>query len=127
MLTSVATEWLWLMAATATVVHCSAMARWIPVRRFWVAYPFIWVLCLAGMIAVGQAQGFSLAAMLVGYAFALIGLTVGMFPSRKLFVGGTTEINEGETRETYDYPRSHLAFCVIITVLMLFAAFALTR
>ncbi|KOU66475.1 hypothetical protein ADK57_18495 [Streptomyces sp. MMG1533] len=65
--------------------------------------------------------------MLVGYAFALIGLTVGMFPSRKLLRRWSTEINAGETHETYDYPRSHLTFCVVITVVMLFAAFALTR
>ncbi|MCT9081440.1 hypothetical protein [Streptomyces fulvoviolaceus] len=127
MLASVATEWLWLMAATATVVHCGAMARWIPVQRFWRAYPFIWVLCLAGMIAVGRSAGFSLAAMLVMYAFSLIGLTIGMFPSRKLFTRWSAEINAGETPEDYDYPRSHLTFCVVVVVVMLFAAFALTR
>jgi hypothetical protein len=126
-LASVASEWLWLMAATATVVHCSAMARWVPVQKFWMTYPFIWVLCLAGMIAVGRALGFSLAAMLVGYAFALIGLTIGMFPTRRLFALWSAEINEGETRETYDYPRSHLVFCAVTVVVMLIAASALTR
>jgi hypothetical protein len=124
---SVAEEWLWLMAATATVVHCSAMARWIPAQKFWRVYPFIWVLCLAGMIAVGQALGHSLAAMLVMYAFMLIGLTIGMFPTRKLFARWSTAIKAGETPEGYDYPRSHLTFCAVIVVLMLFAAFALTR
>ena len=127
MLASVATEWLWLMAATATVVHSSAMARWVPIQKFWTAYPFVWVLCLAGMIPFGRATGYTLADMLVMYAFMLIGLTIGFFPSRKLFKSWSAEIKAGTPREQYDYPRSHVAFCVTSVVITLLAAFVLTR
>lgn len=50
-----------------------------------------------------------------------------MFPTRKLFARWSTEINTGETRERYDCSRSHLAFCGVTVVVMLCAAFVLTR
>ncbi|MDX3229209.1 hypothetical protein [Streptomyces sp. ME19-01-6] len=127
MLTSVATEWLWLMAVIALVIHCSAMARWVPVQKFWMVYPFIWVLCGTGAAALGVRRGFALAEMLVMCSFALIGLTIGMFPTRKLFVRWAHESNTGATRERWDYPRSHLAFCVVSVIVMLLAAMLLTR
>ncbi|GAA2262481.1 hypothetical protein GCM10010232_62640 [Streptomyces amakusaensis] len=126
MLASVGTGWLWLMAGAATVVHVSAMALWIPDRKFRMAYPFITVLCGACMIMAGRAEGFSLATMLVAYAFALIGLTIGMLPSRKLATMWAREINAGVTRETYDLPRRHIVFCIGVVVVMLFAGSVLT-
>ncbi|MFE2595083.1 hypothetical protein ACWCOZ_12010 [Streptomyces sp. NPDC001840] len=126
MLASVPTVWLWLMAAAAIGVHSSAMALWIPLRKFRMGYPFIWILCGSGMLAVGRAQGFTLASMLIVLSFALIGLTIGMFPTRRLFTVWAHEIDEGVTRERYDYPRSHLAFCAMSVVVMSFAAVVLT-
>ncbi|MGY0065025.1 hypothetical protein ACWY4P_52820 [Streptomyces sp. LZ34] len=103
------------------------MARWIPVQKFWTVYPFIWVLCGAGAVAIGVRLGFALAEMLIMCSFALIGLTIGMFPTRKLFAMWAHEINTGVTRERYDYPRSHLAFCGVSVIVMLLAAFLLAR
>ncbi|MFF6997937.1 hypothetical protein ACFY93_23665 [Streptomyces sp. NPDC008313] len=127
MLTSVDTHWLWLMATAAGVIHCYAMATWIPLPKFWRVYPFIWVLCGALMAPVGGAMGIPLPSMLVMYAFALTGLTIGMFPTRKLFAVWAAEIDEGTTRETYDYPRSHLAWLAVSVLTLLLTGFALTR
>jgi hypothetical protein len=107
-LASVATEWLWLMAVAATAVHCSAMAVWIPLRIVRLTYPPVIVGCGMGAVAYGQSGGSTLASMLAMYAFALIGLTIGMFPTRKLFTMWAREIDRGVTRARYDYPRSLL-------------------
>lgn len=127
MLASVAIGWLWLMAAAATVVHCSAMAKWIPRRKFRMVYPFIIVGCGIAAIALGRGNELTPAAMLALYSFSLIGLTIGFFPSRKLLTMWTHEINEGVTREKYEWPRSHLVFCCACVVVMAVAATALTR
>ncbi|WP_151898320.1 hypothetical protein [Streptomyces sp. C8S0] len=92
MLASVAIEWLWLMAAAATVINCSAMGKWIPDQTFRVAYPLIVVGCGVGTIAIGRAQHFSLAAMIALYASSLIGMTIGLFPSRKLITLYAVEV-----------------------------------
>ncbi|TFI26622.1 hypothetical protein E4P36_16025 [Streptomyces sp. 4R-3d] len=65
--------------------------------------------------------------MLAMYAFSLAGLTVGLFPTRKLFTAWALEMNSGVTRDRYDVPRSHIAFCVVCVGVMALAAFALTR
>ncbi|MFC0052919.1 hypothetical protein [Streptomyces actinomycinicus] len=127
MFTSVATEWPWLLAIAALVVHCSAMAKWVPIQRFWTVYPFIWVVCGTGAVAYGQWRGFALENMLAVCSFALIGLTIGMYPTRKLFTEWAHEINQGETRERYDYPRTHLAFCGVSVLVMTAAAILLAR
>ncbi|MFE3496375.1 hypothetical protein [Streptomyces sp. NPDC059175] len=127
MLASVATGWLWLMATAAFVIHSYAMARWVPLRKFWMTYPFIMAACGVGAVLFGQWRGFSQAAMVTGYAFALIGLTIGMFPTRTRFVVWAREIEQGVQREKYDYPTSHLVFCVVSVVVMLVVAFVLTR
>ncbi|MDW4908963.1 hypothetical protein RB628_27400 [Streptomyces sp. ADMS] len=126
-LASLAVGWLWLMATAATVVHCSAMAKWIPLPKFRTVYPVIIVGCGIGAVAVGRFRGFELTAMLALYAFALIGLTIGLLPSRKLFMTYAREIGEGVTREKYDIPSWQIVFCVFAVIAMLVAAFALTR
>ncbi|MBL1082263.1 hypothetical protein JK359_09745 [Streptomyces actinomycinicus] len=65
--------------------------------------------------------------MLAVCSFALIGLTIGMYPTRKLFTEWAHEINQGETRERYDYPRTHLAFCGVSVLVMTAAAILLAR
>ncbi|QEV22359.1 hypothetical protein CP975_15570 [Streptomyces alboniger] len=65
--------------------------------------------------------------LLVLYSFALAGLTIGLFPSRKLFTTYAREINEGVTRDTYVMPRRHVVFCVAVMIVMSVASFALTR
>ncbi|WP_165396434.1 hypothetical protein [Streptomyces sp. F001] len=49
-----------------------------------------------------------------------------MFSTRKLFRVWSGESNEGVRRDRYDYPRSHLVFCVVSVIVMSFAAFVLT-
>ena len=127
MLTSPATEWPWLMAVIALVIHCSAMAKWVPIQKFWTVYPFIWVLCGIGAVAIGSSQGFALTDMLVLCSFALVGLTIGLFPTRKLFVMWAHEVNKGVKQETYPYPRSHLAFCGVSVIVAVLAAFLLVH
>jgi hypothetical protein len=103
------------------------MAKWIPIQRFWTVYPFIWVVCGTGAVALGSWRGSTPADMLVLCSFALIGLTIGMFPTRKLFTVWAHEINEGVTRERYDYPLSHLVFCGVSVLVMLAVAFVLAH
>ncbi|WP_437579398.1 hypothetical protein [Sorangium sp. So ce887] len=110
MFASVAAGWLWLMAAAATVIYCSTMAMWIPLRKFRMTYPLIIFGCGIGMVAFGQQRGFTLTSMLALHSFSLIGLTIRMVPTRKLFTMWTHEINEGVIRERYDCPRSRLTF-----------------
>ncbi|MEU7380222.1 MULTISPECIES: hypothetical protein [unclassified Streptomyces] len=90
-------------------------------------YPFIMAGCGVGAVLFGQWRGFSLAAMVTGYTFALIGLTIGMFPTRKRFTVWAHEIEHGVRREKYDYPASHLVFCAVSVVALLVVALALTR
>ncbi len=127
MLASVTDGWLWLLAAAATVIHCSAMARWIPDRNFRVAYPVIVVGCGLGAMAIGRVEGFSLAAMIALYASSLIGLTIGLFPSRKLITMYAVEVQRGVRREKYDFPLWHRLFWCVPVVGMTLAAFALTH
>ncbi|MFF4760195.1 hypothetical protein [Streptomyces sp. NPDC001292] len=90
-------------------------------------YPFIMAGCGVGAVLFGQWRGFSLAAMVTGYAFGLIGLTIGMFPTRKRFTVWAHEIEQGVRREKYDYPASHLVFCAVSVVALLVVALVLTR
>ncbi|MEU2429906.1 hypothetical protein ABZ611_10355 [Streptomyces sp. NPDC007861] len=127
MLASVPTVWLWLMAAAATAVACTALGAWIPDRKFRIWLPVILVVCGLGMAAYGRLFGHELGQMLVLYSFTLIGLTIGLFPTRKLMTTYAEEINRGVKRESYAYPRSHMVFLVFVVVAMAFAAFVLTQ
>ncbi|MFF0480709.1 hypothetical protein [Streptomyces sp. NPDC004435] len=110
--------WWWPIAAAATVIHCSAMAAWIPVRRFRLVYPAVVVGCGAAVVVMAD---------LALYAFTLIGLTVGLLPTRARLTRWSHEINRGVTRERYDWPPSHLVFCVVCVVGAALAAMASTR
>ncbi|MGW6395807.1 hypothetical protein ACWFR1_36105 [Streptomyces sp. NPDC055103] len=115
MLASSSGGWWWILAAMATVIHCSAMAAWIPVRRFRLVYPFIIVGCGAAVVAT---------AGLALYAFSLIGLTIGLYPTRRLLTLWSHEINQGVTRDRYAWPPSHLVFCIVCVVGAAVAAMA---
>ncbi|MFE9018055.1 hypothetical protein ACFYNL_05670 [Streptomyces sp. NPDC007808] len=127
MLASVATGWLWLLAAATTVIHCLVMAKWVPLRRFRLAYPVTIVGCGLGTLALGQLRGLTLPALLTLYSFSLIGLTIGLLPSRKLLTKYAHELRQGTKRDSYDYPRRNIAFCVACVVATNVAAFVLTR
>lgn len=128
MLASLDIGWLWLMAAASLVVHCAAMAMWIPVRRFRIAYPFIMAGCgTATIVLGGRTGGFTVAEMLVLVSSALVGLTIGLVPLRKLFMASAHELSEGAAGEEYKVPFWRLAFCVAVVVAMLLASFVLTR
>ncbi|MFJ6699888.1 hypothetical protein ACIQM4_28040 [Streptomyces sp. NPDC091272] len=122
MLASVGVGWLWLLAAAALVLLCSAMAIWVPTRRFRLVNPFIWIAYGAGLGITGWAQGWPPATTLVYYSFSLIGLTIGLFPSRKLFTASARE-NEGAAATVI--PRQHVVFSVVVVILMVVAATAL--
>ena len=106
MLTSLPIVYLLLMAAAATFLFSFAMAKWIPIRKGKAVWPLISVACCFGMILVGrlQYQNWSAQHMLVLYSFAWIGVTIGLFPSRKIMHQYATEINEGVKREKYEFP-----------------------
>lgn len=111
------------MAAVSLVVHCAAMAIWIPVRRFRIAYPVIMAGCGIATIVLGsRARGFTVAQMLVLVSFALIGLTIGLLPLRKQLMASTHQPGE-----EYAVPNGRLAFCVVVVVTMLLVAFVLAR
>ncbi|MER8038269.1 hypothetical protein [Streptomyces hydrogenans] len=111
------TGW-WSAAVVTTALHCSAMAAWIPVRRFRIVYPFAIVGCGA-FVAVAVDVRL--------YVLSLVGLTIGLWPTRGLLTRWSHEIARGVTRERYDWPRSHLAFCVLCVTGGAVAASALAR
>jgi hypothetical protein len=122
MLATVATQWLLLMAAAATVINCSAMAKWIPDRKFRVTYPLIVVGCGLGMVAVGLSERFTVADMVTLYAFSLVGLTMALFPSRKLITEYAEEVKQGVTRDRYEWPLLHRLWWGVSLIGMWFAA-----
>ncbi|GGZ28029.1 hypothetical protein GCM10010387_21790 [Streptomyces inusitatus] len=127
MLTTVAMHWIWLMAAAATVIHCFAMAKWIPLPVVRTAYPLVIVGCGVLVIALGDGRELTSVEKLVLYPSSLIGLTVGLLPSRKLFTVWALELKEGVRRERFEYPRWHVPFAVGTTVVFIVLGFALTR
>ncbi|WP_173864712.1 hypothetical protein [Streptomyces roseifaciens] len=116
-----------LIAAAATLVFCFAMDRWMKVRKLTVAFLVISAGCCLGMIAVGslQHQHWNARQMLVLYSFAWGGLTIGMFPSRKLFLKYGDEMRRGVKREKYEYPARCQAALYASVILMCFLAFVL--
>lgn len=106
MLTSLPLVHLLIMAAAATFLFCFSMAKWIPGRRGKIVFPLVSAGCCLGMILVGriQYQHWPVQHMLVLYSFAWTGLTIGLFPARKLMHKYATEVNAGVKREKYDVP-----------------------
>ncbi|MEV4744455.1 hypothetical protein [Streptomyces sp. NPDC049555] len=116
-----------LMAAFATLVFCLAIDRWMKVRKLTLAFLVISVGCCLGMIVVGglEYQHWTARQMLVEYAFMWTGLTIGMFPSRKLFLEYGDEWRRGIKREKYEYPARYQAALYLSVVLMGFLGFIL--
>ncbi|MFV8132781.1 hypothetical protein [Streptomyces syringium] len=117
-----------MMAAFTTVVFCLAMDRWTKTRKLTVV---LFVLCTGGclgMIAVGrlQYQHWSARQMLVLYSFALAGLTIGVFPSRKLFQKYGDELRRGVKRDRYEYPARYQVALYVSVIVMCFLAFILS-
>ncbi|MER6843526.1 hypothetical protein [Streptomyces platensis] len=106
MLTSLPLVHLLIMAAAAASLFCFFMAKWIPGRRGRIVFPLVSAGCCLGMILVGriQYQHWPVQHMLVLYSFAWTGLTIGLFPARKLMHEYATEVNAGVKREKYDVP-----------------------
>ncbi|MEU7151937.1 hypothetical protein AB0B15_28500 [Streptomyces sp. NPDC045456] len=65
--------------------------------------------------------------MLVLYSFAWVGITIGLFPSRKLMYRYAEEISRGVKREKYPFPARYLVAAVASVVVMSFLAYGLTR
>ncbi|MEU4203679.1 hypothetical protein [Streptomyces sp. NPDC045470] len=129
MLASLPLAWLLLMAAVATFVFSFAMAAWIPGRKGRVVFPLVSLACCLGMVLVGQFQyqHWSPRHMLVLYSFAWVGITIGLFPSRKLMYRYAEEISRGVKREKYPFPARYLVAAVASVVVMSFLAYGLTR
>ncbi|MFB1049183.1 hypothetical protein [Streptomyces chrestomyceticus] len=129
MLASLPLAYLILMAAAATFVFSFAMAKWIPSRKGKIVFPAVSVACCLGMILAGrlQYQHWSPQHMLVLYSFGTVGLTIGLFPSRKLMHQYAEEINRGVKRETYDVPKRYTTFALFTTIVMCFVAYALSQ
>ncbi|GGO54622.1 hypothetical protein [Streptomyces lasiicapitis] len=119
--------WLLLMAALATFAFCFAIDRWMKERKLTVVFLVISVGCCLGMIAVGgaQVQNWNARQMLVLYSFAWTGLTIGMFPTRKLLITYGDEYRHGIQREKYEYPKRYFAALLFSVILMCFLAFVL--
>ncbi|GAA2227072.1 hypothetical protein GCM10010232_10810 [Streptomyces amakusaensis] len=127
MLTTVAMHWIWLMAAAATVIHCFAMAKWIPLPVVRTKYPLIIVGCGVLVIALGDGRELSSVEKLVLYSSTLIGLTVGLFPNRKLFTAWALEVKQGVRHARFEYPRGRVSFAVATTAAFIVLGVALTR
>ncbi|MEV5596666.1 hypothetical protein [Streptomyces sp. NPDC052496] len=129
MLVSLPLAVLLLLAAAATFVFCFAMARWMPGRKTKIALPLISLACCLGMVLVGQSQyqHWSARHMLVLYSFAWFGMTIGLFPSRKLLYRYAEEISRGVKREKYPFPARYQVSAVLSVVVMCFLAYALSQ
>ncbi|CAM5319613.1 hypothetical protein [Streptomyces abikoensis] len=114
-----------LMAAFATFVFCLAIDRWMKARKLTLVFLVISAGCCLGMIEVGalQYQHWSARQMLVEYSFTWTGLTIGMFPSRKLFLEYGNEWRRGVRREKYAYPARCQAALYVSVILMGFLGF----
>ncbi|MGI5531568.1 hypothetical protein ACQEVX_30580 [Streptomyces syringium] len=128
MLAQLPLPYLLLMAAASTFVFCLAIDRWTKTRKLTVV---LFVLCIGGclgMVAVGrlQYQHWSARQMLVLYSFALTGLTIGLFPSRRLFLEYGAELRRGVKRDTYEYPARYQAALYVSVVVMCLLAFMLS-
>ncbi|MCQ8193956.1 hypothetical protein [Streptomyces rugosispiralis] len=128
MLASLPLAYLLLMALVATFLFCFAMTKWVPVRKGRVAWPLICGVCCLGMILVGrlQPQQWSVQDMLVLYSFGWAGLTIGLFPSRKLMHEYATEINEGVKREKYEFPARYQVAVVSSVIIVTFLGILLS-
>ncbi|GAA5615588.1 hypothetical protein CP981_06595 [Streptomyces platensis] len=106
MLASLPLVYLLVLAAAATSLFCFSMTKWIPGRKGRTVFPLVSAACCLGMILVGriQYQHWPVQHMLILYSFAWVGLTIGLFPARKLMHKYATEINAGVKREKYDVP-----------------------
>ncbi|NGO68768.1 hypothetical protein [Streptomyces boncukensis] len=125
MLADTPAVWLWLMAAAATAINCTAMAIWVPDRHSRTIWPPIIIACGIGMIAVGRMNGHSLATTVVGYSFGIVGLTIGMFPARKKMKQSTLDQKRGINRD-YGSPKWYVAFCLTCFIASISAAYLLT-
>ncbi|MFF7656587.1 hypothetical protein ACFZCY_43400 [Streptomyces sp. NPDC007983] len=128
MLTSLPLVYLLLMAAAATSLFSFAMIKWNPGRQSKVAWPLISIACCFGMILVGrhQYQRWSAQQMLVLYSFGWTGLTIGLFPSRKLIHKYATEVNEGVKREKYEIPARYQIFAISSALIVTFLGIILS-
>ncbi|MFK8851733.1 hypothetical protein [Streptomyces sp. Ac-502] len=128
MLASLPLAYLVLMAAAATFLFSFAMTRWVPGRKGKIVFPAISVACCLGIILTGQLQHqhWSPQHMLVQYSFGWVGITIGLFPSRKLMHQYAEEINRGVKREKYDVPARYTMFAVFTVIVMCFVAYALS-
>ncbi|GLV74746.1 hypothetical protein [Streptomyces hygroscopicus] len=128
MLASLPIVYLLLMAVVATFLFCFAMAKWVPVRKGRVAWPLICGACCLGMILVGrlQYQNWSAQHMLVLYSFGWTGLTIGLFPSRRLMHKYATEINEGVKREKYEFPARYQIAAISSVIIVTFLGILLS-
>ncbi|MCF3105189.1 hypothetical protein IPZ58_26880 [Streptomyces roseoverticillatus] len=128
MLASLPIAYLLLLAAAATFVFCFAMTKWIPGRRGKIVFPLVSIGCCLGMILAGRLQSshWGPQHMLVLYSFSWIGLTLGLFPSRKLMHTYATEINQGVKREKYPVPVRYQLAAIFSVIIMTFLAYGLS-
>ena len=77
------------------------------------------------MVIVGRMNDHSLVTMVFAYAFAIVGLSVGMFPWRKKIKQSTLDQKKGIHKE-YGPARGYATFCITCVLISLFAAYVLT-
>ncbi|GAA0468649.1 hypothetical protein ACFQ2B_20460 [Streptomyces stramineus] len=128
-LASLPIAYLLLMAAVATLIFCLAMIKWIPSRKGKAVFPLVSIGCCLGMVLVGrlQYQHWAPQQMLVLYSFAWTGVTIGLFPSRKLLHTYAVEINQGVKREKYEIPARYQIAAVASVIVMCFLAYGLSQ
>ncbi|GGY06627.1 hypothetical protein [Streptomyces hiroshimensis] len=118
-----------LMAAAATLVLCLAIDRWTKSHKLAVVVLVASVGCCLGMIGAGglQAQHWNARQMLVMYSFTWAGFTIGLLPSRRLFLTYGEEWRRGVKRDKYEYPaRCRWAVYVSVIAMGLLAFFLAT-
>ncbi|WP_242902247.1 hypothetical protein [Actinomadura terrae] len=119
--------YLLLMATFATSLLCLAVDRWMRERKATAAFVIMSVVCCLGMVVVGalQAEHWNVRQMLVCYSFAWLGLTIGLFPARKLFREFADEWRRGVRRDEYKLPVRYRVAPVVSVTVSGFLAYAL--
>ncbi|MHB9859589.1 hypothetical protein [Streptomyces sp. YIM S03343] len=117
-----------LMAALSTLFLCFALYGWSKERKLAARACVVSVGCCLGMVAVGavQYQDWTAGQMLVGYSFAWTGLTIGLFPSRKLIREYAEERRHGAEKVKFEYPKQHWRFLFGAVTVMILLAFVLS-
>ncbi|MET7315564.1 hypothetical protein ABZX83_09190 [Streptomyces thermoviolaceus] len=128
MLAQLPLPWLLLMAAFATSLATWGAHALFRLYKVTATVAALSIVTCLGFIAEGriQPQHWNARQMLVLYSFAWTGITIGLFPSRKVYFKWVDDWNKGIRRDRYKLPRRYQAAFVLSFTTMVLLAFLLS-